>query len=234
MAPILSALVEIRVDRLLEQLSTEESQCGAIAFLRDVGSILQNGPQCGLVALQMAAASFGLPSVDVQHIHRLAKERGFTNRGEMFSVDWLCELALLIWPTLRGTVEYMPTPERLTALLREQYAILVPYDCDKNNEPINRDGNAAHWCIVVGYLCPDRSQSQLIWSVQEPISHDNMHVFCLHGKSRHLALWKYTNLVESNANLNEIGDKRMTDGEIYVLPADGAAALKYKCLILHL
>uniref|UniRef100_A0A915ARV2 Actin maturation protease n=1 Tax=Parascaris univalens TaxID=6257 RepID=A0A915ARV2_PARUN len=89
MAPILSALVEIRVDRLLEQLSTEESQCGAIAFLRDVGSILQNGPQCGLVALQMAAASFGLPSVDVQHIHRLAKERGFTNRGEMFSGELL-------------------------------------------------------------------------------------------------------------------------------------------------
>lgn len=66
-----------------------------------------------------------------------------------FAVDWLYELALLIWPTLRGTVEHMPTPERLTALLREQCAILVPYDCDKNNEPIIRDGNTAHWCIVV-------------------------------------------------------------------------------------
>ncbi|VDM49039.1 unnamed protein product [Toxocara canis] len=234
MTPTISAVLENRVSCVLDKFSTEEHRCGAIAFLRNVKPLLQNGPQCGLVALQMAASSLGLPMIGIEQIHRLAKEKGFTNRGEMFSVEWLNELALAIWPTLQGTIRDMPTAEELSELLKNECAVLVPYDCDKNNEPVIRNGNTAHWCIVVGYLCCDLNESELVWSKQKPTCFDNMYVFCLHGKSRHFALWKYADLFESNANLNEIGEKRRTDGEIYILPCEGFAALKRKCLILHL
>merc|ERR1719400_2976676 len=53
---------------------------------------LQEGPQCGLVALSLAAATRGLCSTPGE-IQDLAIKRGFSARGEMFSAADMSELS---------------------------------------------------------------------------------------------------------------------------------------------
>jgi len=55
-------------------------------------TIIQQGPQCGLVALSMAAESLGL-SVDIELLFNKAKQMGITKQGEMFRATDLCKLA---------------------------------------------------------------------------------------------------------------------------------------------
>ncbi|XP_028642368.1 UPF0692 protein C19orf54-like, partial [Grammomys surdaster] len=57
-----------------------------ILFCADVPSLIQEGPQCGLVALWMAGALLSTPgSVSLDRLVQVAKERGYTAQGEMFS-----------------------------------------------------------------------------------------------------------------------------------------------------
>ncbi|VDK22981.1 unnamed protein product [Anisakis simplex] len=88
----------------------------------------------------------------------------------------------------------------------------------------------------VGYLCQDMSRTELEWSKANAsqADYEHMYLFCLHGKSRHLAIWKYMDLVESNANLNKFAKRRLLDGESYILPSEGVRALKQKCLVSSL
>merc|ERR1719188_2344308 len=53
---------------------------------------LQDGPQCGMVALSMATSVLP-PHVSADAIQDAAVKRGFSRRGEMFSCDNLCTLA---------------------------------------------------------------------------------------------------------------------------------------------
>lgn len=50
-------------------------------------SRLQEGPQCGIVALSMADQQ-----VSVEQVQEVARVRGYTKQGEMFSVDNMAEL----------------------------------------------------------------------------------------------------------------------------------------------
>lgn len=55
------------------------------------------------------------------------------------------------------------------------------------------------------------------------------HVFCLHGKSRHLGVWNYLKLIASNFNLNE-ASRKMID---YVVPVSDLSTLRNRCLIVR-
>ncbi|XP_060222480.1 actin maturation protease isoform X2 [Meriones unguiculatus] len=57
-----------------------------ILFCADLPSLIQEGPQCGLVALWMAGALLSTPgSVSLERLVQVAVERGYTAQGEMFS-----------------------------------------------------------------------------------------------------------------------------------------------------
>ncbi|XP_049985023.1 actin maturation protease isoform X2 [Alexandromys fortis] len=59
-----------------------------ILFCADLPSLIQEGPQCGLVALWMAGTLLSTPDTDSVSLERLvqvAMERGYTAQGEMFS-----------------------------------------------------------------------------------------------------------------------------------------------------
>ncbi|PNI95249.1 C19orf54 isoform 4, partial [Pan troglodytes] len=57
-----------------------------ILFCADLPSLIQEGPQCGLVALWMAGTLLSPPSgVPLERLIRVATERGYTAQGEMFS-----------------------------------------------------------------------------------------------------------------------------------------------------
>ncbi|XP_008247945.2 actin maturation protease isoform X2 [Oryctolagus cuniculus] len=55
-------------------------------FCADLPSLIQEGPQCGLVALWMAGTLLSPPSgVPLERLVQVAMERGYTAQGEMFS-----------------------------------------------------------------------------------------------------------------------------------------------------
>ncbi|XP_077919528.1 actin maturation protease isoform X4 [Halichoerus grypus] len=57
-----------------------------ILFCADLPSLIQEGPQCGLVALWMAGTLLAPPSgIPLERLVQMAVERGYTAQGEMFS-----------------------------------------------------------------------------------------------------------------------------------------------------
>ncbi|XP_063038100.1 actin maturation protease, partial [Melospiza melodia melodia] len=58
-----------------------------LLFHRPVPPLIQNGPQCGLVALAMAGALLGppRPQLGLGALLETARARGYTRHGEMFS-----------------------------------------------------------------------------------------------------------------------------------------------------
>ncbi|VDN53755.1 unnamed protein product [Dracunculus medinensis] len=223
-----SKLTESGLNRIGQALDFFRYSGTATGFLRDVEPILQNGPQCGLVALQMAAGSFGIPFYEIDHIFQLAKDKNYSNHGEIFSVTWLADLVVSLWPKLETVICAMPDKERLIELLLLNHVILVPYDCDGRMEPTLQQGRFAHWCIIIGYL------------KTSDVNDDDLYVFCMHGKSRRLFLYDYFFLVKSNCNLFQVSIKQhksKTKGvgsriAEYIIPFNGLESLRNKCLIL--
>ncbi|KAK3917291.1 UPF0692 protein C19orf54 [Frankliniella fusca] len=182
-------------------------------------SILQEGPQCGLVALAMAAA-ITRSSISVQVLLSEAQSRGFSYQGEMFSVDDMASLAQATLPGVSVKIIDGLQDNRDTVVhsLAQGAILLVPYDADRNHEPCCRKGHKAHWAAVCGALvCSNRC---LLAARQ--------------GKSRRLMLWDYGQLTESNNNLIEFSPERGEDSSKYLLPPGGVrAGLCGRALILQ-
>ncbi|VDO26069.1 unnamed protein product [Onchocerca flexuosa] len=229
--PTLSPLAQRRILSVLNDCPENvENRGGAVAFVRNVEPILQNGPQCGLVAIQMVAQAYGLPTRNIDEIFQLAKQKGYTNYGEMFSADWLADIATSLWPMLNIVVENVPSTAEMEQLIQENALLLMPYDCDKNHQPSNRRGHNAHWCLIIGFLCPVKELETVTWNAT--IAHTCSkvtHVFCIHGKSRHLAVWNYSQLIASNFNLREASNKLID----YVIPSSDLSTLRNLCLVVR-
>ncbi|XP_062965777.1 actin maturation protease isoform X6 [Cynocephalus volans] len=72
-------LLKLRKDRFRSDLRW-------ILFCADLPSLIQEGPQCGLVALWMAGTLLSPPSgIPLERLVQVAMERGYTAQGEMFS-----------------------------------------------------------------------------------------------------------------------------------------------------
>ncbi|MCP9262453.1 hypothetical protein DINM_005675 [Dirofilaria immitis] len=215
---VLSALSPLAQRRILSVLSdcseNMNNRRGAIAFIRNVEPILQNGPQCGLVAIQMVAQAYGLPIRSMDEVFQYAKQKDTQITVKYFLVcftyapDWLADIAISLWPMLDIVVESIPSTAKMEQLIQENALLLIPYDCDKNHQPSNREGHNAHWCLIIGFLCPVKELETLTWNTTIPHTCSKVtHVFCLHGKSRHLAVWNYSQLIASNFNLHEASKK---------------------------
>lgn len=61
--------------------------------------------------------------------------------------------------------------------------------------------------------------SEISPHVGELVDNGDVYVFARHGKSRHLAMWSWSTLLESNANLAELDPNRMP--EDYIVPSEG-------------
>ncbi|EDL24196.1 mCG145392, partial [Mus musculus] len=125
-----------------------------ILFCADLPSCIQEGPQCGLVALWMAEALLSTPdSVSLERLVQVAKERGYTAQGEMFSV---ADMAKLAQETLDCQAELLcgglggPNRERVLQHLITGHPLLIPYDEDFNHEPCQKKGHKAHWAVSAG------------------------------------------------------------------------------------
>ncbi|RCN40711.1 hypothetical protein ANCCAN_13354, partial [Ancylostoma caninum] len=148
------------------------------------------------------------------------------------SGEWLRELACTLFP-VEGEVLELPSPNKLINLITSGCAVMVPYDCDKNHEPALRNGHGAHWAILVGFLIVDVNLETLQHASSDVVASDDdaFYVFAYHGKSKHMALWSYSDLRRSCSQLYEAGPKRQPPD--FVIPEDGLTQLRGKSVCLR-
>ena len=127
--------------------------------------------------------------------------------------------------------------------------ILVPYDSDFNHEPGLRQGNRAHWALLCGFCLVDSSsetvniltkygektvnletdvllcplKSNKFDDIKHLLSMDRLFVYARQGKSKHLHIWNYRKLCESNQNLRRIKSKILNNNlhKQMIYPLDG-------------
>jgi len=199
-------------------------------------TILQQGPQCGLVALAMASESLGLP-IELKSLFKEALHMGITKQGEMFSAAGLGRLAscfninyMLGEGTLNNT-------RVILELLSQGKVLLVPYDADFNHQPCLKKGHKAHWAVVYGFLIRTDMEDIAVHNTEElggncyrihnlsgsqilsRTTKESVYLIAKQGKSKRVGIWSLSDLAESNANLLEVDPKRNSHLH-YVLPVD--------------
>ncbi|KAG7250968.1 hypothetical protein CRUP_000189, partial [Coryphaenoides rupestris] len=126
-----------------------------VLFNKYVPSLIQDGPQCGLVALWMAAhlRRPALSSVDMETIVETALKRGYTAQGEMFSAR---DMALLAEEVCSCKADLLTggmsgdNASTVIAHMCDGKPVLIPYDEDFNHEPCQNGGHKAHWAVASG------------------------------------------------------------------------------------
>jgi len=131
------------------------------------------------------------------------------------------------------------------SLLRSK-PILIAYDCDFNFEPCNKQGVKAHWALITGILVPVESKllsnnesdanlrlvpfekhytDEVAQKYAEHFSNgqidkSSIRVICKHGKSKLSGIWKLSDLLKSNNQLEKV-DPDKCDPTKFVLPENG-------------
>lgn len=188
-------------------------------FYSPLQSHQQEGPQCGLVALAMLIKNSNNDSINI--IYQYAKKEGFTLNGEIFSVNYMKQLAVNFLKDREIEVYSGPLNSRkIEQFLFEGGALLVPYDTDKDNSPGLHNGHKAHWCVISG-------------AVQ---TENTLFVLARHGKSKNIAIWNIDILSQSNQQLHEFSPDRKLQNIEYMLPEGGISGplgLNGRSILIH-
>ncbi|XP_016277726.2 actin maturation protease isoform X2 [Monodelphis domestica] len=222
--PGLGALQDIK-RLLMLQKDRFRSDLKWILFCSDVPSLIQEGPQCGLVALWMAGSLLALPQeVPLEKIVAVALERGYTAQGEMFSAANMARLAEEVFgcqvELLSGGLGE-PNQSHVFQHLISGCPLLVPYPSG----------------LLLGVPSPTLSSSYkedselkgLFYPASDkpPLLPEDppeaTYLLSKQGKSWHYQLWDYEQLRESNLQLTDLAPVRTTDGKVYVVPAGGVS-----------
>lgn len=215
----------------------------AIVKYFDIEAIIQDGPQCGLVALAMIAIALGRKT-SVDEIFAWAHEQGFTALGEMFDIRNMKKLCVK-FVEKPSTVIAFPSKKTMVSDLIKGKLFLVPYDADANHEPCRKNGRSSHWAVVFGVLLmrhecycleglPKLSADKPIYRAE--LGYDcemggREFLFARQGKSRHVAVWSFEELYNSCMQLNEASKKY----EGMIVPEGGLAeGLRGKVIKIHL
>ncbi|KAM9318882.1 actin maturation protease isoform 1-T1 [Pholidichthys leucotaenia] len=223
-----------------------------------VPSLIQDGPQCGLVALWMAAC-LRQPqlTVDMETVVHTALSRGYTAQGEMFSARNMALLAEEVCgckaELLSGGLNGNNAAAIITHLWGRQ-PVLIPYDEDYNHEPCQRSGHRAHWAVASGVLLgldhgtvsnahahPDPTLPWLCLAAEScspcPIGSPalkEVYILAKQGKSLRYQLWRFDDVAQSNWQLRIMDPQRANDGTQYVVPQGGLqAGLAGQVVLLH-
>lgn len=109
--------------------------------------------RCGLVALAIISQTYSQP-VSVSQLLAEARVRGFTQYGEVYSVDFMSTLAAEYLPEHRPEiiVDDQNSIDTISQALINGTVILAPYDADFNHAPCLKRGHKAHWALLVGII----------------------------------------------------------------------------------
>ncbi|CAF0904360.1 unnamed protein product [Adineta steineri] len=175
---------------------------------KPIEPILQDGPQCGIVALAMAM-NINSCNTTVQNIFNKAKELLYTIQGELFDARIIPDLCKQF--NLTATLHRWTNITDVIDCLKSHHVCLIPYDSDANHEPCLKKGHKAHWLLVHGYLK----------EITTCTSNENDLVLVQHGKSKFVGAFSILDLFRSNGQLLEVDPKRRNESDYYV-PQDGS------------
>ncbi|XP_074598974.1 actin maturation protease [Brevipalpus obovatus] len=173
----------LRIRRLYEQ---SDPDLMYLSIYNQAPSILQDGPMCGLVAAHIAIESIGISVASSHHLLKLAKERGYTHQGEMFSTEQLGKLIEEEFPVkatvVRGFGE--EKSKRINEILNHLsrgWPILIAYDSDFNHTPCLKGGQKAHWAVLLGICLTLKPSTSLLEDIhkftdQDPVFHQLRHI----------------------------------------------------------
>ncbi|KAM8902829.1 actin maturation protease isoform 2-T2 [Spinachia spinachia] len=243
---------------LAERESSFRKDLQWILVNKYVPSLIQDGPQCGLVALWMST-HLREPQlcVDMETVVQTALSRGYTAQGEMFSADDMALLAEEVCgckaELLSGGIKGDNAAAVITHLWGRQ-PVLIPYDEDYNHEPCRRSGHRAHWAVASGVLLgveqgsgrkehtrPDPTLPWLYVAIDNSApcpagdtALKEVYVLAKQGKSLRYQLWSLDSIAKSNEQLRTMDPKRASDGTQYVVPLGGVeAGLAGRVVLLH-
>ncbi|KAG8448781.1 hypothetical protein GDO86_015736 [Hymenochirus boettgeri] len=212
-----------------------------LLYNKYVPSMIQEGPQCGLVALWMAGRLLNMTQeVTLGAIVETAVSRRYTAQGEMFSAANMASLGEEVFgcrsELLTGGMDG-ENRDRILHHLTTGLPLLVPYDDDFNHEPCQREGHSAHWAVISGVLFgteggsfnPDPDIPGLCYPnsnsfVLEDHEIQEIYLVAKQGKSLRYKLWEYGAVSRSNGQLIYFDPKRENDGRVYILPDGGVKA----------
>ncbi|XP_062274892.1 actin maturation protease [Scomber scombrus] len=220
-----------------------------------VPSLIQDGPQCGLVALWMAA-HLRQPqlSIDMDTIVQTALSRGYTAQGEMFSANNMALLAEEVCGCKAELLSGGLSGKNAETIIRHLWGrqpVLIPYDEDYNHEPCQRSGHRAHWAVASGVLLgvdqgslstahtePDPTLPWLHLPSDTispcPVGLREVYILAKQGKSLRYQLWSLDSVTQSNEQLRTMDPQRANDGTQYVVPQGGVeAGLAGQVVLLH-
>uniref|UniRef100_A0A1A8FWD5 Actin maturation protease n=1 Tax=Nothobranchius korthausae TaxID=1143690 RepID=A0A1A8FWD5_9TELE len=223
-----------------------------------VPSLIQDGPQCGLVALWMATHLLQLQqAINMETVVQTAMRRGYTAQGEMFSASNLALLAEEVCGCKAELLSGGLSGCNGAAIFKHLWAgqpVLIPYDNDLNHEPCQRSGHRAHWAVASGVLMGldqgsvntehTHSDPTLPWlhlAAETPDSCPidsttvrEVYILAKQGKSLRYRLWSLDSIAQSNQQLKALDPQRVEDGTRYVVPEGGLeAGLAGQAVLLH-
>ncbi|XP_014247333.1 UPF0692 protein CG33108 [Cimex lectularius] len=164
---------------------------------------IQIGPTCGLVALSMIS-SLTPVKISADELIKISIKEGFTIKGEMFSAENLTILTKKILDDMFIITHHVGGLQRrrkeIVNDLLNDTLLLVPYDAAQNHHPGCFNGHKAHWAIVCGVI----------------VDGFNHYLIARQGKSKHVGIWRFEELAESNNNLNVVSPKRSKEEGGYI------------------
>jgi len=225
-------MVEAALKRFTN-FNQEYRSCRKEVFNHPVQPQLQEGPQCGLVAVSMASQLvIQSQPTNTDKIFEYAKEREYTKQGEMFSASNLLDLCrnFVTLDSWLCDVDSLSNTSQICADLLSGHIFIVPYDCDFSHGPCLENGKKAHWALITGFVVLSH-QSEYCDNIQwlseqncdtDSLSNKKVYLFGRQSKSLVLGVWDCEELVASNKNLKIVDDKRNSDD--YIIPEGGLEA----------
>ncbi|KAM4020430.1 actin maturation protease isoform 3-T3 [Anomaloglossus baeobatrachus] len=185
-----------------------------LLYNQHIPSLIQEGPQCGLVALWMAG---GIVSnkheVTLDCIVQEATSRGFTVCGEMFSV---------FNSLYRYDEDFNHEPCQRDGH-RAHWAVISGVLLGMQNGSFDPGPDVPRL-----FLPPPDVTDLNTGDIEQ------QYLIAKQGKSLRYQLWEYGSLSRSNNQLLHLDPKRTCDGNVYVVPEGGVqAGLCGKILLLN-
>ncbi|XP_041092298.1 UPF0692 protein C19orf54 homolog isoform X3 [Polyodon spathula] len=244
-APVEGDYEEARI-LLRNRMDSFSTDLQWLLYNKYVPSLIQDGPQCGLVALWMAGQLLApRDGIALEQLVSVAVQRGYTAQGEMFSASNMGLLAEEVFRCRAQLLTGGMGGENRAAIIRHLATglpLLIPlvsYDEDFNHQPCLKRGHRAHWAVVSGVLLgvdpgsltgplqADGTVPGLFYPPcpgQPPSGSREVCLLAKQGKSLRYQLWGFTEVQNSNAQLEELQPQRESDGTVYVLPEGGVRA----------
>ena len=96
-------------------------------------------------------AEQGQHEEELDNLLAMARSKGYSYQGEMYSTENLGQLAGEFYGLGCRVISYgFEDRHFIISELLKGSAVLVPYDADKNHKPCLENGHKAHWALLTG------------------------------------------------------------------------------------